>query len=268
LTGYSTTSRSRILSALHRTLVTYDPSKSPEEQNLEQYHAMYFIGTLINLTAKKGFNNNDEGRWKPKGWVRDAIVSELVQPTNEEMDVSTLSESSNNYSLGASTISSKHSSPRQFHKKKAGTMLSQTISAVSALLQNISVLLDDYMTTSSPNSLDRLVGTYVHLLGIPRENLTKVTNAFTYSSRPSKNTLEAQELLPSKEVEAAEPLGERKQVEENSIMRQIIPDHSQHINVHTISEAEYEEEYINEDEITVSTMDVSKLDASFIFHDF
>ncbi len=209
MTGYSTTSRSRILSALHRTLVTYDPGKSQEEQNLEQYHAMYFIGTLINLTAGKGSKSCEEGRWKPKRWVRDSILSDLVQPTNEEMDVSTLSEGSNNYSLGASTISSKHSSPRQ-QRKNAGSNLSQTISVLSSLLQNVSVLLDEYMTTQSPSSLDRMVGTYVHLLGIPRENLSKVNEAFTFSARPSRN---AQGNLLQGASEKTNPLGERKHVQ-------------------------------------------------------
>lgn len=246
MSGYSTISRSRILSVLHRTLVTYDPSKSQVEQNLEQYHAMYFIGTLINLTAAKGFKSEEEGRWKQKVWVRDSILAELVHPTNEEMEVSTISEGNNNYSLGASTISSKHSSSNKI--KKLGSKLSQTISALSSLLQNISVLLEEYMSSNSPNALDRLVETYVHLIGIPRENLLEVNNAFTFSVRPSKtNPATLLKQLNKK----SNPIGNERHYKENEKNSK----RSYEIDLRQEASSDYEDN-IDNDEITVLTMEV------------
>ena len=230
-------------------MVTYDPSKTHEDQNVEQFHAIYFIGTLVNLAAAN-VSDADGGRWKPKGWVLDSIVSERACPSNEEMNISTLSESTaNSDSSGGSTISTKHSSPTI----EGGSTISQTIAVATNLILKLTELLEEYKFTLSPNALQRMIRIYPQLLSIPRQNMTKLIDAFTFSPGPRQIYPGTHQASLSKPAEPTKPFVQWKHVEDNgAIDNTYLP-----VRIETEVEAEAEAD------ITVSTMEV-RFPMSFI----
>lgn len=164
---------------MHRIIVTYDPAG--ESQDVEKFHAMYFFGTLVNLTASTC--EKAAGHWRPKAWLHNEITSVLYDPFQ---DSNGCEDSFNNLSNGDSSFSSLITISPMQKSAKCKVPLSRTMTSSLAILRDVSKSLKEFSkndSASQDGALDILVRSYSDLLNISSDNISQLNCAFEFLPR-------------------------------------------------------------------------------------